>query len=33
MEKKFYQTESFKVGIGLFLGILLYKIVTGIFFK
>jgi hypothetical protein len=31
--KKFYQTDKFKIGVGLFFGIILYKIITGIFFK
>ena len=33
MEKKFYQTDTFKLGAGIFLGILIYKMVIGIFFK
>ena len=32
MKKKFYQTDIFKTGIGFLAGILLYKIVMGIFF-
>ena len=31
--KKFYQTDTFKIGVGLFFGIILYKIITAIFFK
>jgi hypothetical protein len=30
MKKKLYQTDSFKVGIGMFAGIVLYKIVMAI---
>ena len=33
MEKKFYKTSAFKSGAFILIGILLYKIVTGIFFK
>jgi hypothetical protein len=33
MEKKFYQTDTFKTAIGLAVGVILYKIVTGIFFN
>jgi hypothetical protein len=33
MDKKFYQTDTFKTGLWVAAGILLYKIVTGIFFK
>ncbi len=32
MKKKFYQTDAFKYGVGMFIGVLLYKIVMGIFF-
>ncbi len=32
-KKKFYQTDTFKTGIGIMIGILLYKIVTELFFK
>lgn len=31
-KKKLYQTDTFKVAIGMFIGILLYKIINGIFF-
>jgi hypothetical protein len=33
MEKKFYQTETFKMAVGIAIGIILYKIITGIFFS
>jgi hypothetical protein len=33
MEKKFYQTDSFKTGVAVAIGILFYKIVTRIFFE
>jgi hypothetical protein len=33
MAKKFYQTDSFKVGLGLLIGTLLYKIVMGLLSK
>jgi hypothetical protein len=32
MKKKFYQTDAFKFGIGMAAGMLLYKVVTGLFF-
>jgi hypothetical protein len=32
-KKKFYQTDTFKTGIGVAAGILIYKIVTAIFFQ
>ena len=32
MKKKFYQTDTFKYGIGIAVGMLLYKVVTGLFF-
>jgi hypothetical protein len=28
MEKKFYQTDTFKFGLGIAVGMLLYKIIT-----
>ncbi len=31
-KKKFYQTDTFKTGTGILIGILLYKIITGLFF-
>ncbi len=31
-KKKFYQTDTFKYAVGLAVGALLYKIVTGLFF-
>ena len=33
MEKKFYQTETFKSGVGIAIGIIVYKIVMRIFFE
>jgi hypothetical protein len=33
MKKKFYQTDAFKTGFGLLVGILLYKIIAGILSK
>ena len=33
MKKKFYQTDAFKFGIGIFVGVLIYKVIMGIFFK
>lgn len=32
-KKKFYQTDAFKYGVGIFIGTLLYKVITEIFFK
>ncbi len=33
MEKKFYQTDGFKTGLGLAVGTILYKIISKIFFE
>ncbi|CAM3796110.1 hypothetical protein FLBR109950_01870 [Flavobacterium branchiophilum] len=33
MNKKFYQTDTFKVGVGIAIGIILYKVVIGVFFN
>ncbi len=33
MEKKFYQTDGFKTGMGIALGIVLYKVIMRIFFE
>ena len=33
MEKKFYQTETFKSGVGIAIGIIVYKVVMRIFFE
>jgi hypothetical protein len=33
MDKKFYQTDTFKKAITVLCGVLLYKIVMGIFFE
>ena len=30
MKKKFYQTDNFKIGIGIAIGIILYKILSNI---
>jgi hypothetical protein len=33
MKQKFYQTDAFKTGVGLFFGTILYKIITGLLSK